>query len=231
MPSVSDLNRWGVPADALKAKRPLHYSVRVARRPEGCDICRGPALLSLFQPMGSPYRSGSVVPGSAVPSTRGEGAGLPGSRWAPERGWIASRYRLRGVEAGLLCWSGGQQGRTPVVRGAPRGALNHPGVVLDTLSELPTCGVLETANRWAAHPTTGDHGRGRCLPVFPSCATRELRCPDGTVQTSILPRGSSAKVGPVVPRFRCALLSLSCQRGAPPCPSLRTKGPPAVALR
>lgn len=130
-----------------------------------------------------------------------------------------------------LCWSGGQQGRTPVVRGAPRGALNHPGVVLDTLSELPPRGVLETANRWAAHPTTGDHGRRRCLPVFPSCATRELRCPDGTVQTSILPRGSSAKVGPVVPRLRCALLSLSCQRGAPPCPSLRTKGPPAVALR
>jgi hypothetical protein len=67
------------------------------------------------------------------PFTRGEGAVLPGSRWAPRRGWIASRCRLR---CRLACFPGAGRGRrrTPVVRGHPQVTLRQKDMVIDALS-------------------------------------------------------------------------------------------------
>lgn len=133
---------------------------------------------------GQPVPLGMRGAGVACPFTRGKEQvrrgrdGHPSGVGTP----VGAAYA---VPAGLfLCGPGEDRWCTPVVRRRP---LKHPRAVAGTLSEIHPCGVLEAANRWAAHPTTGDHGKGQHLPVLPLCVHEGTPLTGCTVQPSLLP--------------------------------------------
>lgn len=155
---------------------------------------------------GQPVPLGLRGAGVGCSSTRGEGAGPPGSRWASRVGWIASRCRLRGADwSFFMCRLGGDRWRTPVVRRRSRWptrpTARRPWRLVRGWSVWGT---------WNSEPVgRPSHYRGsrqRAVSAGSSfvCLRGNSVTPAARFSRSSS-RGPSLKVGPAVSRSRCVL--------------------------